>query len=399
MSSHDGVKRTGWRDGGEAERFETVVIGGGQAGLATGYHLARRGRPFVILEADERVGDVWRKRFDSLRLYSPARYDGLPGWPFPAPPWSFPTGHDMADYLEAYADRFQLPVRVGVGVDGLFREDDGYVVTSGDRRIEADHVVVASGTWQSPVVPDFAGRLDPGIRQLHSGQYRNPSQLQDGAVLVVGASHSGGDIALEVAREHRTVLSGKIHGQVPFRIDSRRARAAFPVLWFLANHVLTERTPLGRKMRPEVRAHGGPLIRVKREDLLAAGVELTEGRTVGTRGGRPVLADGRVLDVANVIWCTGFGKETEWIRIPVAGGDGWPEQRRGVVASSPGLYFVGLPFLHAFASMLTGGVGRDADHVARHIAEHATSRERGPGAPAVSAPAAPSSAAPASPVP
>jgi putative flavoprotein involved in K+ transport len=351
-----------------SEHFETVIIGGGQAGLAVGYHLAQRERSFVILEAHARIGDNWRKRFDSLRLYSPARYDGLPGWDVPLDRWDYPTKDQIADYLEAYAERFELPVITSAGVDSLRREGDRYLVRSGAHRFEADNVVVASGTFQEPVVPAFAAELTPTIRQMHSADYRNPSQLQDGPVLVVGCSHSGADIALEVAASHATVLSGKMHGEVPFDIEGRAARVVLPVLWFMANRVLTVKTPLGRKMRPEVRAHGGPLLRVKRAHLQAAGVERTEARVVGVREGMPALEDGRVLDVANVIWCTGFGKDVSWIDIPVAGEDGWPDQTGGVVESSPGLYFVGLPFLHAFGSMLIGGVGRDAQRVAAHIA-------------------------------
>jgi len=353
------------------ERFETVIIGAGQAGLALGYHLAGRGRPFVILEASARVGDVWRNRFDSLRLYSPARYDALPGMAFPGEPWAFPTKDEMADYLEAYARRFELPVRTGVAVSELSRAADGYLVRAGELLLAAERVVVASGTWQSPVTPSFAAELDPSIRQMHSNDYRNPSQLEAGPVLVVGASHSGSDIAYEVARAgHPTILSGKVHGEIPVRIESRKARYGFPLLWFLANHVLTLRTPIGRKMRSEVRGGGGPLLRVKRADLAEAGVEHTASRVAGVQAGRPALDDGRVLDVANVVWCTGFHKDTGWIRIPVVGDDGWPTQKLGVVESSPGLYFIGLPFLQAFGSMLVGGVGRDAKRVAKHIAAH-----------------------------
>jgi putative flavoprotein involved in K+ transport len=359
------------------ECVETVIIGGGQAGLSTGYHLARHGRRFLILEASARVGDIWRHRFDSLRLYSPAWVDGLPGFPFPADRWSYPTKDQMADYLEAYVERFGLPVRTGVAVDEVSGDDDGYIVTAGAHRFAADHVVVASGTFQRPVVPDFAGELDPAIRQLHSSAYRNVSQLRDGPVLVVGASHSGGDIAFEVARSHHTMLSGRDRGQIPFRHDSPIAHVVFPIMVLLARHVLTMRTPLGRRMRHEVRAHGGPLIRVKRADLAAAGVQLVHERTVGVQGGRPVLADGRVLDVTNVIWCTGFDKDAGWIRIPVTGDDGWPAQVRGIVTSSPGLYFVGLPFLQSFASMLIAGVGRDARYVADHIASDAPRRLNG----------------------
>jgi len=352
-----------------SEHFETVIIGGGQAGLSVGYHLAQRDRSFVILESNDRIGDNWRNRFDSLRLFTPARYDGLPGWGVPLDGWDYPTKDEIADYLEAYAKRFELPVITGISVDTLRKDGDRYVVRSGAHRFVADNVIVASGTFNEPIVPEFARELDPSVTQMHSNDYRNPSQLQEGPVLVVGCSHSGADIALELAPSHRTVLSGKVHGEVPFDIEGRVARAVVPVLWFMANRVLTMKTPLGRKMRPEIRSHGGPLLRVKRAHLLAAGVERTDARVAGVRDGKPMLDDGRVLDVANVIWCTGFGKDITWIEIPVAGEDGWPEQSRGVVESSPGLYFVGLPFLHAFASMLIGGVGRDAERVAKHIVE------------------------------
>ncbi|WP_324276630.1 NAD(P)/FAD-dependent oxidoreductase [Blastococcus brunescens] len=191
------------------EHVETVVIGGGQAGLATSYHLARAGRPHVVLEGSERVGDVWRQRFDSLRLFSPARYDALPGMPFPMPGWEFPTGSETADYLESYAATFDLPVRTGVSVDSLSRKGEHYVVTSGHRRFEAPNVVVASGTWQTPIVPEFADRLDPRIRQMHSAEYRNPSQLQPGPVLLVGSSHSGPDLAVELAPRTACTCRGR----------------------------------------------------------------------------------------------------------------------------------------------------------------------------------------------
>ena len=352
-----------------SDYFETVIIGAGQAGLATAYHLMREDRSFVVLEANERVGDNWRNRFDSLKLFSPAKYDGLPGWPMPVAPWTYPTKDQLADYFEAYAERFELPVITGVSVESLRREGERYVICAGAHRFVAENVVVASGTFQEPIVPDFAGDLDPSIVQLHSRDYRNPSQLQEGQALVVGCAHSGADIALEVAGTHETIVSGRVNGEAPFDIEGRVARRVVPILWFLANHVLTMRTPLGRKVRHHVRASGGPLLRVKRRHLDAAGVERTEHRVTGVAEGKPVLADGRVLhDVANVVWCTGYGKDVSWIEIPVTGEDGWPEQERGVVASSPGLYFVGLPVLFAFASMLVGGVGRDAQYVARHIA-------------------------------
>jgi putative flavoprotein involved in K+ transport len=361
----------------DTEHFETVIVGGGQAGLAVGYHLTERGHSCMILDANERIGDSWRKRWPSLRLYSPARLDGLPGMPFPAPPHSYPSGYEMADYLEAYAARFDLPVLSGTRVDRLDRNGDGYVVVAGERRFEADNVVVATGVFQHehPVIPDFAGEFDPRIRQLHSADYRSPAQLQDGAVLVVGAAHSGGDIAYEVARAgHRTLLSGRDTGQIPFDIEGRGARFVFPVLRFVWSRVVTVSTPIGRKAKGKIRTHGGPLLRVKRSDLAAAGVERILERTVGVEDGRPVLADGRVLDVANVIWCTGFRNDYGWIGFPLPlDADGFPDQKRGAVPSSPGLYFVGLPFLHSFASMLVLGAGRDGKRVAKHILSHRSS--------------------------
>src|SRR5215204_2203935 len=257
----------------KTERHETVVIGGGQAGLTVGYYLKQHGRPFVILDANERIGDAWRKRWDSLRLFTPARYDGLAGWRFPAPAFSFPTKDEMADYLESYAARFDLPVRTGVKVDALSRQDDRFILSSGGRRFEAEHVVVATGANQVPKVPSFANELHPSIVQLHSSQYRHPSQLQEGAVLVVGAGNSGAEIALEVSRTHPTYLSGKPSGQLPVRHGPAMARFVFPVIWFVRHHVLTLRTPMGRKVQPEFISHGAPLIRVKLKDLAAAGVE------------------------------------------------------------------------------------------------------------------------------
>jgi len=351
-----------------SERFETVIVGGGQAGLATGYHLAKRGRPFVILDASARVGDPWRKRWDSLKLYSPASHDGLPGMRFPARRASYPTTHEMADYLEAYARHFDLPVRSGTAVETLSKDGDRYVLTAGEQAFEADNVVVATGVMQKPFVPSFAPELDPRIRQLHSNDYRNLSQLQTGSVLVVGASHSGADIAYETAAKHPTILSGVDTGQIPASIESRRGRLVFRGLFFVGSHILTADTPMGRKARTHIRHGGAPLLRYRKKDLLAAGVERVLARTAGVRDGLPVLDDGRVLDVQNVVWCTGFRPDYSWIKVPLdVGEDGYPVQHRGVVDSAPGLYFVGMLFLHSFTSMLIAGSARDAEGVAKHI--------------------------------
>lgn len=354
------------------ERVETAIVGAGQAGLSTGYHLAKRDRRFLILDEQRRVGDNWRRHYDSLRLYSPARLDGLPGMPFPAPATCFPTRDQMADYLEEYASTFGLAVRGGTRVERVSRNGGGYVVDCGDLRVEAENVVAATGTFGRPYTPDFAADLDPEIVQLHSSAYKNPSQLREGPVLVVGAAHSGADVAIDVAQAHTTTLCGRDTGQLPFDIEGRPAVAVgWRVMSFLARRVLTLRTPIGRKMRPEIRGHGGPLLRFKRADLEAAGVERTIGRVAGVRDGKPELDDGSVLDVANVIWCTGFKQEFGWIDLPVIGQDGWPEEERGVVESAPGLFFAGLAFQYAFSSMLILGAGRDAEYVAKHIAARA----------------------------
>ena len=352
----------------KTERINTVVIGGGQAGLSVGYHLQRRGVPFVILDASERIGDVWRKRWDSLRLFTPARYSSLDGMPFPAPPYSFPTKDSMGDYLEAYARHFALPVRCGVRVERLSRLGDRFLVVARDQQFEAESVVVAMANYQRTRVPAFAKELDPRILQVHSFDYRNPAQLQPGAVLIVGAGNSGAEIALDVAREHETWVAGRDTGHVPFRIDGLAARLLLVrlVLRVVFHRILTVKTPMGRRVRAQVLHVGGALVRTKPRDLVSAGVTRVP-RVARIENGLPVLEDGRVLDVANIVWCTGFHPGFSWIDLPVFGPDGEPQHASGVVASEPGLYFVGLHFLHAMSSVMIHGVGRDAARIAARI--------------------------------
>jgi len=362
------------------EVFDVIVIGGGQAGLSVGYHLSRAGGlRFVILDANERIGDSWRSRWDSLRLFTPARFNGLDGMPFPAPSRYFPTKEEMASYLAAYAARFRLPVRTGVRVQRLFERDGRYGVSIGTQELEARQVVVAMGKYQRPRIPHFSAQLSGRITQLHSSEYRNLSQLRSGgAVLLVGAGNSGADIALETARSgQETWLAGQSPGEVPFRPEGFYGRNVFQplVIGFVFHRLLTVETSLGRKVRPSALHKAVPLIRVKSRDLEAAGVRRIP-RVIGVRGGLPLLADGRVLAVANVIWCTGFHAGFDWIDLPVFADDGEPQHRSGLVESQPGLYFVGLHFLHAVSSAMVHGVGRDAARIVEAIKLRASVQPR-----------------------
>jgi putative flavoprotein involved in K+ transport len=346
----------------------TLVIGAGQAGLAIGYHLRRRGLRFVIVDENDRVGNAWRTRWDSLRLFTPARYDGLPGMPFPGPSSRYPTKDETADYVEAYARKFELPVRTGVRVDRLSAAGGRFEASCGADVLSADTVVVATGAYHHPRVPAFAAALNGSIYQIHSSEYRNPSQLREGGVLVVGAGNSGAEIALELARHHRTWLSGPDTGQEPTRAGSIPDRFFTPIMWWAATR-LTVRTRLGRRLRDHFLdpPRGIPLGRVRRKDIVAAGIERV-GRTTGVREGHPLLDDGRALEVSNVIWCTGYAPDFRWIDLPLPTRRGFPIQNRGIVESVPGLYFMGLLFQYSLSSALVGGVGRDAQHIADHIA-------------------------------
>jgi putative flavoprotein involved in K+ transport len=364
----------------DTEHVETVIVGGGQAGLAIGHSLARRERPFLILDANERIGDAWRKRWDSLRLFSPARFDSLPGLPLEAPAWSFPTKDELADYLESYAVHFDLPVRTGVRVDELTKVDGRFVISAGDRRFEAENVVVATGAHHVPSIPSFAPQLDPRIVQLHSSEYRNPSQLHEGDTLLVGAGNSGAEIALELSQTRRVLLAGRKPNEIPVRHGTLPGRLGFRTFRFVGHNVLRADTRIGRKVAPKLIAKGAPLIRTKLKDLDTAGVERV-ARVTGVRDGLPVLEDERMLDVANVLWCTGFRTDFGWIRLPVFGADGEPRHYRGVVEAEPGLYFIGLVFLYAFSSDVLPGIGRDAEYIGEHIASGARRTEREEGEP------------------
>ncbi|HEV1997818.1 MAG TPA: NAD(P)-binding domain-containing protein [Candidatus Dormibacteraeota bacterium] len=351
----------------QTESIETVVIGGGQAGLSVGYHLRQQRCPFVILDAGERIGDAWRNRWDSLLLFTPAHLCGLDGMRFPGPAGVFPTKDQMADFLESYASRFELPVRNGVRVTRLARAGQRFVVEAGDARFEANNVVVAMSSNQVSWVPPLAAGLGAGITQLTAKDYRNPAQLQQGGVLVVGVGNSGADIALEVAKTHPTWLAGKESGHIPFRTESLVARHVLVrIVRFLQHNLLSVKTPVGRKLRPKMMSTAVPLVRVKPKDLVKAGVTRV-ARVSGVDQGLPVTEEGQLMDVRNVVWCTGFRPGFSWIDLPVLGDRQEPQHRAGIVAQEPGLYFVGLHFLYSLTSEQVNGVGRDARRIVRQI--------------------------------
>ena len=353
MSTDQVISRT--------ERVDSIVIGGGQAGLAVGQQLAERDEDFVILDAEHRVGDAWRRRWDSLRLFTPAARCGLPGMAFPATPSHLPDKDEMADYLQRYAERFDLPIRHGTRVDTLGWNGERYTVLAGDRRFEADNVIVATGPFHRPTIPPFADRIASDIPQLHSSQYRSPFDLPDGPVLVVGAGNSGAQIALELAKFRKVWLAGRDTGHLPRRL---LGRDVFDWLWPVMQRATID-TRLGRRIQRRIRSGGDSLIGIPERSLTDAGVERV-ARVTEVRAGLPIC-DGKSLQPRAIVWCTGYSPDFGWIDLPVLDERGQPRHRRGAAIDAPGLYFAGLRFQYRLNSSLVGGVGQDATHIAEQV--------------------------------
>jgi putative flavoprotein involved in K+ transport len=362
----------------DMEYVETVIVGGGQAGLIAGYELKKRGRQFVILDAQPRVGDAWRNRWDSLRLFTPGRDCELPGLRFTAQRSLAPAKDEMADYLEAYAVHHDLPVRSGVRAIRLNKSGDLFLIDTTVGELAATHVIIATGSYGIPKVPCFADDLDPHIVQLHSVAYRNPAQLQPGGVLLVGGGNSGADISLDVVQTHPTWLAGPKVPHIPPNIDKWFARTfVIRAVRFVQRNVLSLRTPMGRRAAPKIRGKATPLIRVKPKWLARAGVQRV-GRVVGVHDGLPQLDDGQTLDVTNVIWCTGYRHDFPWIDLGSAFDEhGSPVHARGVSSEVAGLYFLGLEFQFALASASLWGIARDAAYIVNHLDRHPATQPAG----------------------
>jgi len=352
---------------------DLAIIGAGAAGLHTAGRAVERGIDVAVFDDHARVGDPWRARYRSLRLFTPRRWAELPGLGLGIGFFDYPTATQLADYLERYVAAFALPVRTSARVERLSREPSGRfrLALSTGEEVEARHVVVATGAHHRRIVPPCAADLDSSIRQLHSLDYQGPEDLAPGAVLVVGVGNSGSDIALEAAAAgHPTIAAGRVPGEVPGRIDLPLGNLISGIFIRRLRN-LTIDTEKGRRFRDEHRGHGVNLVRNHLRDLLKAGVRHV-GRIAGARDGRPVLEDGEMLDVGTVVWCTGSLPQYDWLDIPEAfGAGGWPHHVRGVAEAVPGLAFVGLPFQYSVASPTLMGMGRDAQYVLDRLFEPA----------------------------
>ena len=353
---------------GSAREYDVVVIGAGQAGLAIGYHLARSDLRFVIFEAGDAVGAAWADRWDSLTLFTPRRYDSLPGLPFPGDPDGYPGRDEVLAYLGRYADTFGLPVQLGsmvVSVEAVgaaFRVvlRDGSIVT-------ADQVVVTTGPYQVPYVPELAARLAPDVVQLHSTGYRAPGGLPAGAVLVVGGGNTGFQIAEELAASRDVHLSiGSRQLALPQRLLGR------DLFWWLTKLGLLKKTVdsrLGRRFS----TRGSPLIGSSARRIRRLGVRLRP-RVTDASGRAVRFEDGSELEVDVVIWATGYRTDHSWIT-PSATRDQGPLRHRRGVTELPGLYFLGLEWQYTRGSALLGWVKDDAAFIADRIEARAELRE------------------------
>jgi putative flavoprotein involved in K+ transport len=344
-------------------RYDVIVIGGGQAGLAVGYFLRRQGCRFVILEAAAEPAAAWRARWDSLKLFTSARYDSLPGLAFPGDPDSYPSRDQVVEYLTGYAEHFDLPVELGGEVLAVRPGDDGFVVELRDRTYVAGQVVVATGPFQRPRIPPVAERLEDGVVHMHSTAYRSPADVPGGPVLVVGGGNTGYQIAEELAASHEVHLSvGSRQTPLPQRLLGRDLFRYLEAVRFLRVNVESR---LGQRLQ-----HGGEtLIGSSPRAARRHGIQL-RGRAVDGSGREVRFADGSTLSPAAVIWATGFVLDHSFVQAPVFGADGRVVHRRGVT-EVPGLYFLGLPWQYTRGSALLGWVKDDAEYIAAEIAGRA----------------------------
>ncbi|HEU5037440.1 MAG TPA: NAD(P)/FAD-dependent oxidoreductase [Nocardioides sp.] len=364
MTAHQDVPTNPLTAPFHGDALDVLVVGAGQAGLAVAHHLRRAGLRFLVVDAADAIGASWRNRWDSLRLFTPAQYDGLPGMPFPAPADTYPTRTEVADYLQAYAARFELPVLLSTGVDRLERDGERFAVHTTQGLLHARQVVVATGPFQTPAVPALAGGLADGVRQLHSAAYRNPDQLDPGPVLVVGAGNSGRQIALELAATHDVTLAvGTEPLQLPQRIAGR------DLFWWLTRLGIL-RKPADSRLARRMRSRGDLVIGSPLAALREAGVDVRP-RLTGADGDLVTFDDRSEVRPTTVVWATGFRPDHSWIDIPGVVDATGVRHERGIT-DVPGLTFIGLPWQHTRGSALLGFVQDDAAWLAARIVAGAT---------------------------
>ncbi|MEM7035876.1 MAG: NAD(P)/FAD-dependent oxidoreductase [Bacteroidota bacterium] len=346
----------------------TIIIGAGQAGLAASYCLKQAGVPHEVLEAWPRVGDNWRNRWDSLHMFSPAPYNNLPGLPFPTPRGPMPTKDEAADYLETYVRHFDLPVSTGVTVTRLSGRPQAFDLLTSDGPRQARHIIIATGPYRTPRTPAFHTELHPDITQLHTADYRNPAQLPEGPVLVVGCGASGSQIAAEIAATHKVYLSGPNPGHAPRSIFGK------DIYWWMTKFGLNRirrDSWLGRRADARGRKKGDALVGKSLKRIMKENGILHRALMTGTENGLPVFAcKARADDIRSVVWATGYRVDFSWIDFPIFDEEGNPEHTRGVVEAAKGLYFIGLRFLYRASSAQMGGVGEDAEYLADIISNN-----------------------------
>jgi putative flavoprotein involved in K+ transport len=344
----------------DKNRWGTIVIGGSQSGLAVGYYLKKIGEDFLILDASEKVGQTWSNRWDSLQLFSPPSVNKMPGWSFPSSKGGPDTKDEMAAYLSAYALKFDLPIKCGIKVNLVSKEGSSFSIDTTAGNLTAERIIVATGAHQFPYIPAYAAGISSDIFQVHSDHYRCPSALPPGNVLVVGSAISGMQIALEVVKSRKTTIAGKPSYIIPRGLSPISKRLD----WWLLQHLLTIKTPMGRKVKPQFIKGGGVfpyLVREMKESTISLQTRIT-----GVKDKLPMLENGETIATSVIIWCTGHRPNFSWIQECVTDERGWPVTERGV-SSTAGLYFIGMPFQYGLTSSLVAGVRRDAEFIANKI--------------------------------
>ncbi len=353
----------------DTARHEVVVIGGGQAGLALGYHLAHQTRRFTILDAGDTHAAAWRSRWDSLTLFTPARYDALPGRAFPGDPDRYPTRDEVVEYLTDYAREFELPVELNARVRAVHACERGYLVETDDRAYEAEQVVIATGPFQTPRIPTIAQHLAADVQQLHSSDYQRADDLADGPVLVVGGGNTGFQIAHELAATREVHLAiGSRQTPLPQQLLGRDLFAILSATGLMGKTIDSR---LGRRLSGRDALIGSSPRAIRRR-----GVHVRP-RATGGAATTITFADESTLDPQTVIWATGFGVDYSYVDAPVFDDDGTVIHTRGVTAAT-GLYVLGMPWQHTRGSALLGWVKDDAQHIAAQISKLATRADQLP---------------------